>query len=307
MAWFRKPKYTTLSPPQQRRRIPEGLWLKCPECLEILTRKEWEDKLRVCPKCGFHEQLTARDRLAQLVDADSFEDCDAGLVSADPLGFVDSKSYPRRIEDARKKTGERDAVITGLARRGGRTLSLAVMDFHFNGGSMGSVVGEKLARAMERALAGGLPMLVVCASGGARMQEGILSLMQMAKTSALVARLGQARLPYLTLLTHPTTAGVMASFASLGDVIIAEPGALVGFAGPRVIEATIKQILPPGFQKSEFLCEHGFIDIVAPRLELRTLLARLLVLLTPEQYARQEETSEAQAPAEPAYLESAQS
>ena len=281
MAWFHKSKYTTLLPPAQRHRIPEGLWIKCPECLEILTKKDWEERLRVCPKCGHHERLSARERLAQLVDEGSFEECDAELVSADPLGFVDSKPYPQRIREAREKTGERDAVVSGMATVGGRPLSLAVMDFHFNGGSMGSVVGEKIARSMERGLERRAAVLTVCASGGARMQEGILSLMQMAKTSALVARLAAAGIPYLTLLSDPTTAGVMASFASLGDVIVAEPGALVGFAGPRVIEATIKQILPPGFQKSEFMLDHGFIDIVSPRTELRALLARLLVLLAP--------------------------
>jgi len=281
MAWFHKSKYTTLLPPAQRHRIPEGLWIKCPECLEILTKKDWEERLRVCPKCGHHERLSARDRIVQLVDEGSFEEYDAELVSADPLGFVDSKPYPQRIREAREKTGERDAVVSGLATVGGAPLSLAVMDFHFNGGSMGSVVGEKIARSMERGLERRVAVLTVCASGGARMQEGILSLMQMAKTSALVARLATARIPYLTLLTDPTTAGVMASFASLGDVIVAEPGALVGFAGPRVIEATIKQILPPGFQKSEFMLDRGFIDIVSPRTELRALLARLLVLLAP--------------------------
>ena len=279
MAWFRKPKYTTLQQPTQRHRIPEGMWFKCPECLEILIKKEWEDRLKVCPKCGFHEPLTARERIAQLTDEGTFEEFDADLFSADPLGFVDSKPYPQRIADSVKKTGERDAVIAGLGRIEGRPISLAVMDFQFNGGSMGSVVGEKIARSMERGLEHRMPVLTVCASGGARMQEGILSLMQMAKTSALIARLGQAHLPYFTLLTHPTTAGVMASFAMLGDVIIAEPNALVGFAGPRVIEATIKQILPPGFQRSEFVRDHGFIDIVAPRVDLKPLLARLITLL----------------------------
>jgi acetyl-CoA carboxylase carboxyl transferase subunit beta len=247
----------------------------------MVTQGAWDSGLKVCPKCGYHERLRARERLEQLIDADSFEEFDSGLVSGDPLGFVDTRPYRQRIEDAQAKTGERDAVVVGLARIDGLPISIGVMDFAFNGGSMGSVVGEKIARSMERGLERKLPVVTVCASGGARMQEGILSLMQMAKTSALVARLGEARLPYVTILTHPTTAGVMASFASLGDVIIAEPNALVGFAGPRVIEQTIKQILPPGFQKSEFVLDHGFIDIVIPRSELRPTLSRVLRLLSP--------------------------
>lgn len=279
MTWFRKTKCATLRTPTQQSRIPAGMWFKCPECLEILIKREWEERLRVCPKCGHHDRLTARERIAQLLDEDSFEEYDGGLFSADPLKFVDSKPYPQRIAEAMEKTGERDAVVSGLGRIEGRPLSLAVMDFSFNGGSMGSVVGEKISRSLERGLDERLPVLTVCASGGARMQEGILSLMQLAKTSALIGRLAQAHIPYLTLLTHPTTAGVLASFASLGDVIISEPGALIGFAGPRVIEATIKQILPPGFQRAEFVRDHGFIDIVAPRPELRPLLARLLRLL----------------------------
>lgn len=278
-AWFRKPKYTTLRAPAQTHRIPEGVWIKCPECLAMLSKKEWDERLRVCPRCGHHERLSARERLALLLDEGSFEECDAGLGAADPLGFVDSKPYPQRLAEARAKTGENEAAVCGLGRIEGRPLALAAMEFGFNGGSMGAVVGEKIARTLERALARRWPALVVCASGGARMQEGILSLMQMAKTSALVGRMGQARLPYLVLLTDPTTAGVMASFAMLGDVTLAEPKALVGFAGPRVIEATIHQILPPGFQKSEFVREHGFIDIVAPRGELRPLLGRLIGLL----------------------------
>ncbi len=294
MAWFRKNKYTTLQPPAPRGRIPEGLWLKCPHCLEMVMTRDWEDRLKVCPRCNHHQQLTARERIAQLTDPGSFEEFDAGLISADPLGFVDSKPYPVRIEEARRKTGERDAAICGMGMVEGLPLSIAAMDFQFNGGSMGSVVGEKIARSMERGLERRCPVLTVCASGGARMQEGILSLMQMAKTSALVARLGQARLPYFILMTHPTTAGVLASFASLGDVIIAEPDALVGFAGPRVIEQTIKQILPPGFQRSEFVRDHGFIDMVVPRGELRPLLGRLMVLLGPAGPAREATEPEAE-------------
>ena len=282
MSWFRKPKFTTLRPTPVRGRVPEGMWLKCPSCLELVTTREWEARLKVCPRCNHHDKIDARERIVQLLDEGSFEEFDNGLVSADPLGFVDSKPYAARIVEARRKTGENDAVVSGVGRLEGRALSLAVMNFKFNGGSMGSVVGEKIARSMERGLERRIPVLTVCASGGARMQEGILSLMQMAKTSALVARLGRAGIPYFILMTNPTTAGVLASFASLGDVIIAEPNALVGFAGPRVIEQTIRQILPPGFQKSEFVLEHGFIDLVTPRSELRPLLGRVLGLLGPQ-------------------------
>ncbi len=282
MAWFSKRKYTSLRQPTQRHRIPEGMWMKCPNCMEIVSNKDWEANLKACPNCGHHQRLTARERIWQLADPGSFEEFDPNMVSDDPLCFVDNKPYPQRLSAARKQTGERDAVVTGVAKIHDRPVSLAVMDFNFNGGSMGSVVGEKVARAMERAIEWRLPVLAVCASGGARMQEGMFSLMQMAKTSALAGRLGRMHLPYFVLLTHPTYAGVMASFASLGDVIVAEPDSLVGFAGPRVIEQTIKQILPPGFQKSEFVKEHGFIDIVAPRHELRDLFGRLIHLLAPE-------------------------
>jgi acetyl-CoA carboxylase carboxyl transferase subunit beta len=278
MPWFKKPKYTTLKVPAKRNRIPEGLWLKCPNCLEIVTKKDWEERFKVCPKCNHHDRLIARNRIRQLVDENTFEEFDQGLTSADPLGFVDSKPYPERIKQTQERTGEPDAIICGIGRIMGDPVSLGAMDFQFNGGSMGSVVGEKIARAMERGLERKIPVLMVCASGGARMQEGILSLMQMAKTSALVAKLGEAHVPYFVVLTNPTTAGVMASFASLGDVCLAEPDALIGFAGPRVIEQTIKQILPPGFQRSEFVQDHGFIDIIANRNDLRVIIARLIRL-----------------------------
>ncbi|OPZ07946.1 MAG: Acetyl-coenzyme A carboxylase carboxyl transferase subunit beta [candidate division BRC1 bacterium ADurb.BinA292] len=276
MTWFRKRKFTTLRPPSQRSRIPEGMWLKCSNCLEIITNKDWEENLKVCPRCGHHERIGARERIRQLVDPGSFEEYDAGLVSTDPLQFVDLKPYREHIEESRRKSGENDAIVCGMGRIETMPLSLGVMEFAFRGGSMGSVVGEKVARTLERGLEHRVPVLIVCASGGARMQEGILSLMQLAKTSALIARLGQAGLPYFVLLTHPSYAGIMASFGSLGDVILAEPEALIGFAGPRVIEQTIKQILPPGFQKSEFVQEHGFVDLVLPRKELRPTLARLM-------------------------------
>lgn len=279
MDWFRKPKYTTLKPPSQRGRIPQGLWIKCPACLETVTRKDWDDAIKVCPKCDHHERLNAQQRIELLLDQGSFVEYDSDLVAADPLSFVDSKPYPERLRDAREKTGLSEAVVCGTGRIGGNPLSLAVMDVAFIGGSMGAAVGEKIARAMERAGEGQMATLLVCCSGGARMQEGAISLLQMAKTSALAARLREARLPLLTLLTDPTTGGVTASFAMLGDIILAEPKALIGFAGARVIEATIKQILPPGFQRSEFVADHGFVDIVCRRADLRSTLGNLLGLL----------------------------
>jgi acetyl-CoA carboxylase carboxyl transferase subunit beta len=287
MAWFRKTRYTTLCPPTQRARIPEGLWRKCGQCLEIISQKEWEEGLKVCPKCKYHEQLSARERIAQLIDDGTFRELDAELSPLDPLGFVDSKPYAERIQAAQQKTGERDAVVSGMGRIGGHLVSIAVMDFRFNGGSMGAVVGEKITRSIERGIRHNVPVVNVCASGGARMQEGMFSLMQMAKTGAAVGRLALTGLPYFILITHPTTAGVLASFGSLGDVIVAEPDALVGFAGPRVIEQTIKQILPPGFQRSEFVKEHGFVDIISPRIELKGLLGRLIELLGPRPAAEE--------------------
>ncbi|HDR06678.1 MAG TPA: acetyl-CoA carboxylase carboxyltransferase subunit beta [Candidatus Coatesbacteria bacterium] len=259
--------------------VPTGLMLKCESCSETLYSKQLEENLFVCPKCGFHHKVPGRKRIAQLVDPGSFEEHDTGLKTLDPLGFVDRKPYSQRIAETMAKTGETEAVICGLAAIDGIRISMAVMDFTFIGGSMGTVVGEKVTRALERALKLGLPQVTVCTSGGARMQEGILSLMQMAKSSAACARLREARLPYLVVLTDPTTAGVMASYAQLGDVHIAEPGALMGFAGPRVIEQTIKQKLPPGFQRSEFRAEHGFVDVVVSRLELRDTIVKLLRLL----------------------------
>ncbi|OGD79593.1 MAG: acetyl-CoA carboxylase subunit beta [Candidatus Coatesbacteria bacterium RBG_13_66_14] len=258
--------------------VPTGLMLKCESCGETLYSKQLEENLYVCPKCDFHHKVPGRKRIGQLVDSGSFEEHDKGLKTLDPLDFVDRKPYSQRIAETMAKTGETEAVICGLATMDGIKISLAVMDFTFIGGSMGTVVGEKVTRSLERALKLKIPQLTVCTSGGARMQEGILSLMQMAKSSAACARLREARLPYLVVLTDPTTAGVMASYAQLGDVHIAEPGALMGFAGPRVIEQTIKQKLPPGFQRSEFLQEHGFVDVVIGRLELRDLIVKLLRL-----------------------------
>ncbi len=281
MVWFRKRKYTILPPPQRRDRIPNGLWHKCSQCLNIVYTRDFENNMKVCPKCNHHERLTARERIAYTFDPDSFVEENTSLASADPLEFNDSKKYTERIASYQKKTGLNDAVITGTALCGGYRVAAAVMDFNFGGGSMGSAVGEKITRAFEHALEEHLPVIVISASGGARMQEGILSLMQMAKTSMEIARLNEERLPYISVLTNPTTAGVMASYASLGDVIIAEPDALIGFAGPRVIQQTINQILPKGFQKSEFVKEHGFIDIVVNRKDLKPALIKLLSFFVP--------------------------
>lgn len=259
--------------------VPSGLMVKCASCSETLYSKQLKENLFVCPRCGFHHRVPGRERIAQLVDEGSFEEYDTGLKTLDPLTFVDRKPYPQRIAEATGKTGESEAVICGLAAIDGIKVSLVVMDFTFIGGSMGTVVGEKVTRALERALKLNIPQVTVCTSGGARMQEGILSLMQMAKSSAACARLREARIPYMVVLTDPTTAGVMASYAQLGDVHIAEPKALMGFAGPRVIEQTIKQKLPPGFQRSEFLLEHGFVDLIVERHELRETIVKLLRLL----------------------------
>ncbi|WP_309398024.1 acetyl-CoA carboxylase, carboxyltransferase subunit beta [Cerasicoccus maritimus] len=274
MAIFRRPQYSTVR--VKKKDIPAGLWTKCPESGEIVYNKELEENWMVVPKSGYHFQLKARRRMELLIDDGTFVEHDESLASVDPLEFVDNKPYPKRIEAAMAKTGENDALLSGTGELEGMPVSVAVMDFSFNGGSMGSVVGEKIARAIERATAGNMPVIIVCASGGARMQEGILSLMQMAKTSAALARHSEAGLPYVAVLTNPTMAGVMASFASLGDVIIAEPKALIGFAGPRVIKETTQQDLPAGFQTSEFLLEHGLIDQIVPRLEMKTRLATLL-------------------------------
>ncbi|WP_309382375.1 acetyl-CoA carboxylase, carboxyltransferase subunit beta [Cerasicoccus frondis] len=274
MAIFRRPQYSTVR--VKKKDIPAGLWTKCPESGEIVYNKELEENWMVVPKSGYHFQLKARRRVDLLIDEGTFVEHDATLSSVDPLEFVDNKPYPKRIEAAQAKTGENDALLSGTGELNGMPVSIAVMDFSFNGGSMGSVVGEKIARAIERATEAGTPVIVVCASGGARMQEGILSLMQMAKTSAALARHSEAGLPYAAVLTNPTMAGVMASFASLGDVILAEPKALIGFAGPRVIKETTQQDLPAGFQTSEFLLERGLVDQIVPRLEMKNRLATLL-------------------------------
>jgi acetyl-CoA carboxylase carboxyl transferase subunit beta len=280
MAWFRREeKYSTVKAPAKRLNIPEGFWVKCDHCGYIGAKKDFETNLKVCSSCDHHATLSALERIDLLFDEGSFTETDANMVSGDPLKFTDKKSYKDRIKAYQAKTGLKDAVRTGTAKLNGMDISVAVMDFGFVGGSMGSVVGEKVTRAIELALDRRIPLVVVSQSGGARMQEGTLSLMQMAKTSAALARLGQARIPYISILTHPTTAGVMASYASLGDVIISEPNALIGFAGPRVIEQTINQILPKGFQRSEFVRDHGFIDVVCHRSEMRQKLINIVSVL----------------------------
>jgi len=256
--------------------IAEGLWIKCDSCKEIVYRAEVERAGRVCPKCRYAFRITARERIAQLIDHGTFEERDSAVVPADPLGFKDTKRYRDRVRAAREKTGNAEAVITGVGRLGGCPVVLAAFDFAYLGGSMGSAVGEKLTRAIELAIAKHLPVIIVSASGGARMQEGILSLMQMAKTSAALQRLGEQGLPFVSVLTDPTTGGVTASFAMLGDVILAEPRALIGFAGPRVIAETIRQPLPEGFQRSEFLLDHGQLDLIVERGQLKDTLRRLL-------------------------------
>ena len=274
MAWFWKRGEEEGRP--KRVNIAEGLWAKCDSCKEIVYRAEVERASRVCPKCRYPFRIGARARIAMLADEGSFEEHDAGLQSRDPLGFKDTKRYRDRLKAAQEKTKLTEAVISGVARIGGWPAALCVFEFDFMGGSMASVVGEKLTRAIELAVSKRLPLIVVSASGGARMQEGILSLMQMAKTAAALQRLAAERLPYLSVLTDPTTGGVTASFAMLGDVIMAEPRALIGFAGPRVVAETIRQPLPEGFQRSEFLLEHGQIDMVVERADLREMLRRIL-------------------------------
>jgi len=272
MVWFRRGE----SSDKPASRVPEGLWVKCEGCREILYRKDFERHLFVCPRCGHHHRVSARTRLAQLFDDGLWKEMFATVHSTDPLEFVDSKPYADRLRAMREKGHKSDAVVVAAGRLAGIRCIVAAMEYSFMGGSMGSAAGEKLTRAVERCVKGKLPLIVVSCSGGARMQEGILSLMQMGKISAALARLHAARLPYISVLTDPTTGGVTASYAMLGDINIGEPGALIGFAGPRVIEQTIRQKLPEGFQRSEFLLEHGMLDLVVPRQELKETLARCL-------------------------------
>jgi acetyl-CoA carboxylase carboxyl transferase subunit beta len=265
--------------PFSRRAAPSDAWTKCPTCDAQVFNRQLERSLRVCPSCGHHFRMSAGERIDQLLDPGSFEERDAGLESVDRLGFHDDRPYDHRLEAARVRTGLRDAVVWGTGRIDGTRVAIAIFDFRFMGGSMGSVVGEKLARCFEAALVERTPVIVVSASGGARMQEGTLALMQLAKTTAPLVRLDEASIPFISVLTDPTTGGVLASFASLGDVILAEPRALIGFAGARVASDTVGEELPAGFQTAEFLLEHGFVDSVVPRGELRAALSRLLRLL----------------------------
>jgi acetyl-CoA carboxylase carboxyl transferase subunit beta len=274
MAWFKKPK--TRLQAADRRDIPADVWEKCPSCGEILYAEKLRENWNVCPQCGYHTRLSAPLYVEMLIDEGTFREHDARMRSGDPLSFTDLKPYPDRLVQAERKTGRSDALISGGGELEGIPVHLAVMDFEFIGGSMGSVVGEKIARAGLRALEEGTPFIIISASGGARMMEGIYSLMQMAKTSAVLAQLDEAGLPYISVLTDPTTGGVTASYAMLGDVNLAEPGALIGFAGPRVIEQTIKQALPPGFQTSEFLLEHGMLDRIVDRREMKSAIGDLL-------------------------------
>ena len=260
----------------RRQEYPTDLWTRCPDCQEMLYNKTLDKALRVCPRCGHHFRLRVDSRLALLLDRDSFAEHDAGLESVDMLAFVDQKPYPERLEQARASTGIRDAAVWGTGTMAGTQVAICVMDFAFMGGSMGTVVGEKVTRAAEYALSERVPLIVVSASGGARMQEGTLSLMQLAKTCAAIGRLAEAGVPYISLMTDPTTGGTFASFAVLGDVNIAEPKALIGFAGARVAAGTIAEELPEGFQRSEFLFEHGFVDLVVTRAHLRETMVGLL-------------------------------
>ena len=276
MAWFKRDKKSIeqATPPEERKVRTEGLWVKCESCGTIVFRKDLEANLLVCPKCGFHFKMNSKQRLEMLLDG-RWTEHDAGMTSTDPLQFVDTKPYAQRLKDARKKLGMNDAVITAEGQLAGRPVVCCAMEFNFIGGSMGAVVGEKVTRGIELAMETRQPLIVVSCSGGARMMEGTISLMQLAKVSAALARLDDAKVPYISVLTDPTTGGVTASFAMLGDLNIGEPGALIGFAGPRVIEQTIRQTLPDGFQRSEFLLEHGFFDAVVSRKELKVIYCHL--------------------------------
>jgi acetyl-CoA carboxylase carboxyl transferase subunit beta len=275
MAWFKR-ESGELDTSGEKRVKTEGLWVKCEGCRQIIWKKDLEENLNVCPKCDKHFRIDARTRLALLLDDNQYESFDGDIASTDPLKFVDLKPYSSRLKQAQKDTGLKDAIINAHGKLQGRPVIASAMEYAFIGGSMGAVVGEAITRAVERAVATRTPLIIVSASGGARMMEGVISLMQLAKISAALARLDEAKVPYISLLTDPTTGGVTASFAMLGDLNIAEPGALIGFAGPRVIEQTIRQKLPAGFQRSEFLLQHGMLDAVVPRKQLKPYIARAL-------------------------------
>ena len=277
MALFGKPQYSTVT--VKKKDIPKDLWTKCPKTGEIIYNRVLKENLMVVPNSGYHFPLKGRDRIASMLDEGTFEEMDIGVCSLDPLEFNATSSYPEKLKQNQVKTKETDTVISGMGEMGGIPMSIAVMDFRFMAASLGSAAGEKITRAIERGVEKSCPVIIVSASGGARMQEGILSLMQLAKTSAALAKLSEAGLPYFSILTNPTMAGVMASFASLGDVIIAEPEALIGFAGPRVIKETTQQDLPEGFQTSEFLLERGLVDLIVPRIEIRDRMINLMKAL----------------------------
>ncbi|MEW5977934.1 MAG: acetyl-CoA carboxylase, carboxyltransferase subunit beta [Acidobacteriota bacterium] len=278
MAWFKKDR-TPISPMGDRTVRTEGLWIKCDQCKQIIWKKDLEAALNVCPQCQYHFKISARERLSQLFDDGCYQEQDAGLQSTDPLKFVDKKPYRQRLAEMVSTTGMSDAIVSAEGVLGKKPAQICAMDSSFISGSMGSVVGEKITRAIERSVQRKLPLIVISCSGGARMQEGTLSLMQMAKISSALARLDQFRVPYISVMTDPTTGGVTASFAMLGDLNLAEPGALIGFAGPRVIEQTIRQKLPAGFQRSEFLLEHGMLDAIVHRKDLKDYLVRSLDFL----------------------------
>jgi acetyl-CoA carboxylase carboxyl transferase subunit beta len=279
MAWFKR-QSGELEPSGEKKVRTEGLWVKCDGCRQIIWKKDLEENLNVCPKCEKHFRIDARTRLAQLLDNNQYETFDGNLASTDPLKFVDLKPYSKRLRRAQEDTGLNDAVINARGKVDGRNVIISVMEYGFIGGSMGTVVGEMITRSVERAMETKTPLIIVSASGGARMMEGVVSLMQLAKIAAALARLDKAKVPYISLLTDPTTGGVTASFAMLGDLNIAEPGALIGFAGPRVIEQTIRQKLPPEFQRSEFLLEHGMLDAVVHRRQLKPYMVRALDFMT---------------------------
>jgi len=279
MAWFKRDNPPKAKGPDRKVKVPEGLWTKCVSCGETIYTKDIENNLNVCPKCNHHYRVSARQRLELLLDEGSFTEFDAGMVSVDSLDFKDTKSYQQRIDAALAKGGSKDAIICGAGRVEVTPVQICVFDFSFMGGSMGSVVGEKITRGIERALADRTPVIIVSASGGARMQESILSLMQMAKTSAALAKLREEGLPFVSILTDPTTGGVTASFAMLGDINMSEPKALIGFAGPRVIEQTIRQKLPEGFQRAEYLLDHGMVDVIVERSKMKSQLSSILKML----------------------------
>ena len=283
MAWFKKARKPIASSTAEKpSRVPEGLWIKCPGCTQLIYKKDLDESLNVCPKCAHHFRISAAERLRALFDDGRYTEHFPGLISLDPLQFTDTKPYRQRLQHTIASTGLKDAIIVATGQLDGLDVVVAAMEYSFIGGSMGVVVGEKIARAVEMALERRQPVIVVSCSGGARMMEGALSLMQMAKVSAALARLDRAKLPFVSVLTDPTTGGVTASFAMLGDLNIAEPKALIGFAGPRVIEQTIKQKLPDGFQRSEFLVEHGMLDLVVDRRDMKSTLSRALRFMRAE-------------------------